>query len=59
MTQFHDTADAHFDATRGTGRRNEDRDCTLTFVKQYVDRGISRGGHSSTNGPPDALSVLK
>jgi len=34
MTPYHYTADVHFDATRGTGKRNEDRDCTLTFVKQ-------------------------
>jgi hypothetical protein len=34
MTPFHYTADVHFGPTRGTGKRNEDRDCTLTFVKQ-------------------------
>ena len=34
LTPYHYTADVHFDATRGTGKRNEDRDCTLTFVKQ-------------------------
>ena len=34
MTLYHYTADVHFGATRATGKRNEGRDCTLTFVKQ-------------------------